>query len=108
MRLRLSISLQAHVLPGQRPVAWSGIRSPAADTTRSPRGNPYTVPGKGKKEVTDSGVSFMSDSTASAALSNGVYTITNGQPLLRGHRSRPMCTMCTLTLVSAAPEGLEE
>ncbi|CAE7344030.1 AZG1 [Symbiodinium sp. CCMP2456] len=39
--------------------------------------NPYTVPGKGKMEETDSGVSFMWDSTASVALSNGVYTITN-------------------------------
>mmetsp|Transcript_15640 Transcript_15640/g.36908 ORF Transcript_15640/g.36908 Transcript_15640/m.36908 type:complete len:739 (-) Transcript_15640:318-2534(-) len=39
--------------------------------------NPYTVPGKGKMEETDSGVSFSWDSTASVALSNGVYTITN-------------------------------
>eukprot|EP00437_Effrenium_voratum_P043528 CAMPEP_0181477036 /NCGR_PEP_ID=MMETSP1110-20121109/42011_1 /TAXON_ID=174948 /ORGANISM="Symbiodinium sp., Strain CCMP421" /LENGTH=91 /DNA_ID=CAMNT_0023602329 /DNA_START=33 /DNA_END=304 /DNA_ORIENTATION=- len=29
-------------------------------------------------EETDSGVSFMWDSTASVALSNGTYTITNG------------------------------
>ncbi|CAE7210156.1 AZG1 [Symbiodinium sp. CCMP2592] len=40
--------------------------------------NPYTVPGEGKMEETDSGVSFSWDSTASVALSNGVYTITNG------------------------------
>ena len=39
--------------------------------------NPYTVPGQGKMEETDSGVSFSWDSTASVALSNGVYTITN-------------------------------
>eukprot|EP00439_Symbiodinium_sp_Y106_P086055 s14_g31.t1 len=40
--------------------------------------DPYTVPGKGKMESTDSGPSFSFESSASVAYANGVYTITNG------------------------------
>ena len=40
--------------------------------------DPYTVPGKGKMESTDSGPSFSFESSASVSYANGVYTITNG------------------------------